>query len=182
MARTIVKKKDLQKLISESIRRGKQVTTNTTRINFTSLNENINKVHNKIRISIVKEGLRGLNINNYLPILKEESFYGSGSNRHNPGESAANGIEEVIKGLRKAYDMVTDKATGHMIMNSITRLSNTLAVIGTYVGSGQSQKEVNPERLYLDLDPIPYPAVEAAEEGDEAELERMQKSFLKGME
>jgi|TARA_R110000824_G_scaffold154248_8_gene326274 hypothetical protein len=180
MSKTIVKKKDLQKLISESIRRGKQVTTNTTRINFTSLNENINKVHNKIRIAIVKEGISNLNIRNYKPILKEESFYGSGSNRHNPGESAANGIEEVIKGLRKAYDMVTDKATGHMIMNSITRLSNTLAVIGTYVGSGQSQTEVNPERLYKALKPIPYPAVEAAEEGDEKAAERMKKSYMDG--
>jgi hypothetical protein len=180
MARTIVKKKDLQKLISESINRGRGTRSRNSSINYNSLNEDINRVHNKIRISIVKEGLRGLNINNYLPILKEESFYGSGSNRHHPGESAANGIEEVIKGLRKAYDMVTDKATGHMIMNSITRLSNTLAVIGTYVGSGQSQTEVNPERLYQELSPIPYPAVEAAEEGDEAAVERMKKSYMDG--
>ena len=179
MSRTIVKKKDLQKLISESIRRGKQVTTNTPRINFRSLNENVNKTHNKIRIAIVKEGVKGLNIRNYKPTLSED-WQGMDAGGRNPGVSAANGIEEVIKGLKKAYDMVTDKATGHMIMNSITRLSNTLAVIGTYVGSGQSQTTVNPEKLYLDLDPIPYPAVEAAEEGDESAVERMKKSYMDG--
>ena len=181
MSRTIVKKKDLQKLISESIRRGNKVTTNTPSVNFVSLNENINKVHNKIRIAIVKEGINSLNLRNYKPTLSEE-WQGMDAGGRNPGTSAANGIEEVIKGLTKAYDMVTDKATGHMIMNSITRLSNTLAIIGTYVGSGQSQRAVNPERLYKELSPIPYPAVEAAEEGDEAAVERMQKSYLEGME
>ena len=174
MAKTIVTKKDLQKLISESINRGRGTRSRNSSINYNSLNEDINRVHNKIRISIVKEGLRGLNINNYLPILSEDNSEWRGG--RNPGSSAASGIEEVIKGLKKAYDMVTDKATGHMIMNSITRLSNTLAVIGTYVGSGQSQTEVNPERLYQELSPIPYPAVEAAEEGDEAAVERMKKS------
>tara|TARA_R110000851_G_scaffold152659_1_gene294421 strand:- start:14 stop:553 length:540 start_codon:yes stop_codon:yes gene_type:complete len=178
MARTIVKKKDLQKLISESINRGRGTRSRNSSINYNSLNEDINRVHNKIRISIVKEGLRGLNINNYLPILSEDNSEWRGG--RNPGSSAASGIEEVIKGLKKAYDMVTDKATGHMIMNSITRLSNTLAVIGTYVGSGQSQTEVNPERLYQELSPIPYPAVEAAEEGDEAAVERMKKSYMDG--
>ena len=179
MAKTIVKKKDLQKLISESINRGRGTRSRIPLINYNSLNEDINRVHNKIRICIVKEGLRGLNINNYLPILSEDNSEWRGG--RNPGSSAASGIEEVIKGLKKAYDMVTDKATAHMIMNSITRLTNTLAVIGTYVGSGQSQRAVNPEKLYLDLDPIPYPAVEAAEEGNEEAAERMQKSYLKGM-
>ena len=178
MAKTIVTKKDLQKLISESINRGRGTRSRNSSINYNSLNEDINRVHNKIRISIVKEGLRGLNINNYLPILSEDNSEWRGG--RNPGSSAASGIEEVIKGLKKAYDMVTDKATGHMIMNSITRLSNTLAVIGTYVGSGQSQTEVNPERLYQELSPIPYPAVEAAEEGDEAAVERMKKSYMDG--
>ena len=69
-----------------------------------------------------------------------------------------------------------------MMANSIVRLSNTMSVIGTYVGSGQSQRKVDDEWLYGQLNDIPYPAVEAAEEGDEAALDRMQKSFLKGME
>ena len=167
MARTIVKKKDLQKLISESLHRGRRTTSGTPQLNWMELTEDVNNIYNKIRIGIVKEGYR-LNIKNYLPILKEESFYGSGSNRHNPGESAANGIEEIIKSLEKARDMYKGNQVGAMIQNSITRLSNTLTVIGTYVGSGQRQQKVNPERLYKQLTPLkPINAkAEACEEGD----------------
>ena len=181
MSRTIVKKKELQKLILESIQKGKGVKTNTPQIDFNRLNEEVNKIHNKIRISIVKEGITSLNITNYKPILSE-SFYGTGSNRHHPGESAAAGLEEIIKGLKKAYEMVKDNQTGKMIANSIVRLSNTMSVIGTYMGSGKSQRGVDDEWLYSQLSDIPYPDVEAAEEGDEKAVERMQKSFLKGME
>ena len=71
MAKTIVKKKDLQKLISESLHRGKGIKSRVPQINYVSLNENINRVHNKIRIAIVKEGITSLNIRNYSPILSE---------------------------------------------------------------------------------------------------------------
>ena len=181
MSRTIVKKRDLQKLISESIRRGKSIKNNSPKIDFVRMNEEINRVHNKIRIGIVKEGIKGLNIKNYVPILSE-SFYGTGGNRHHPGESAAAGLEEIIKGLKKAYEMVKDNQTGKMIANSIVRLSNTMSVIGTYMGSGKSQRGVDDEWLYSQLSDIPYPEVEAAEEGDEQAMERIQKSFLTGME
>ena len=181
MAKTIVKKKDLQKLISESIKKGNRLTKRVPTIDFVRMNEEINRIHNKIRIGIVKEGIKGLDIKKYVPILSE-SFYGTGSNRHHPGESAAAGLEEIIKGLKKAYEMVKDNETGKMIANSIVRLSNTMSVIGTYMGSGKSQRSVDDEWLYSQLSDIPYPAVEAAEEGDEKAVERMQKSFLTGME
>jgi len=180
MAKTIVTKKDLQKLISESIKRGRGSVNNTPRIDFVRMNEEINKVHNKIRIAIVKEGVKTLNIRKYTPILSEE-WQGFNAGGQNPGVSAANGIEEVIKGLKKAYEMVKDNETGKMIANSIVRLSNTMSVIGTYAGSAKSQRGVDDQWLYGQLSDIPYPAVEAAEEGDEQAVERMQKSFLKGM-
>tara|TARA_B100001094_G_C17994411_1_gene701904 strand:- start:424 stop:963 length:540 start_codon:yes stop_codon:yes gene_type:complete len=178
MSRTIVKKKHLQKLISESLKKRKVMTSNTPTIDFVRMNEEINRVHNKIRIGIVKEGITGLDIRNYVPILSE-SFYGTGSNRNHPGESAANGVEEVIKGLKKAYEFVKDQETGKMIMNSIVRLSNTLSVIGTYMGSGKSQRGVDDEWLYSQLSDIPYPGVEDAEESKQG-AERMKKSYLSG--
>ena len=46
---------------------------------------------------------------------------------HNPGASAANGIEEIIKGLKKAKQMIGDNEVGKMIANSIVRLSNTMS-------------------------------------------------------
>jgi len=162
MARTIVKKKDLQKLISESLQRGRG--NQCPPINYTYLNEDINRVYNKIRIGIVKEGYR-LNIKNYTPIISEAQGEYRG---HSPSASAANGIKEIIKSLEKAADMYKGNQVGAMIQNSITRLSNTLTVIGTYVGSGQRQQKVNPERLYKQLTPLkPINAkAEACEEGD----------------
>jgi len=180
MPKTIIKKKELQKLIFESLQKGRKAKPATPQINYVSLNENINRVHNKIRIAIVKEGIVNLNLKNYLPLLSEDQSEWRGG--RNPGSSAASGIEEIIKGLKKAKQMIGDNEVGKMIANSIVRLSNTMSVIGTYVGSGQSQRKVDDEWLYGQLNDIPYPAVEAAEEGDEAALDRMQKSFLKGME
>ena len=171
MGKTIVKKKDLQKLISESIKRKKGLTIPS--INHKSLNENINTVHNKIRIAIVKEGIKTLNLQNYKPILLEQGYYD-----RNPGIAAAEGLENVIKGLKKAYDMVTDENTGKMIMNSITRLGNTMSVIGTYMGSGKSQRGVDEDWLYSQLKDIPYPEVEAAEEGNESAAAKMKKSYM----
>tara|TARA_R110002074_G_C12437741_1_gene657408 strand:- start:37 stop:579 length:543 start_codon:yes stop_codon:yes gene_type:complete len=179
MGKTIVKKKDLQKLISESLNKGKRIGLTNPQIDFVRMNEGINKIHNKIRIAIVKEGVKSLNIRKYTPVLSEE-WQGMDAGGRNPGVSAANGIEEVIKGLKKAYEFVKDQETGKMIMNSIVRLSNTLSVIGTYVGSGQSQRGVDDEWLYSELSDIPYPAVEAAEEGNESAAERMKKSYLSG--
>jgi|TARA_R110002020_G_scaffold106971_2_gene248728 hypothetical protein len=191
MSRTIVKKKELQKLISESIIKRTGVNTPKLSIDFARMNEEINKVHNKIRIAIVKEEIKQLDIRSYKPILSE-SFYGTGSNRHHPGESAAAGAEELAKiignsiksmkaGLQKAGKMIKDNELGKMIANSIIRLSNTMSVIGTYMGAGKSQRGVDDQWLYSQLTDIPFPDVEACEEGDDDACERVQKSFLKGM-
>ena len=165
MAKTIVKKKDLQKLIFESLNRGKRITSGTPQLNWKALTEDVNNVYNKIRIGIVKEGYP-LNLRNYTPLLTEDQSEWKGG--RNPGSSAASGIEEIIKSLEKARDMYKGNQVGAMIQNSITRLSNTLTVIGTYVGSGQRQQKVNPERLYKQLTPLkPINAkAEACEEGD----------------
>jgi hypothetical protein len=170
MAKTIVKKKDLQKLISESLNRGKRITSGTPQLNWRALTEDVNNIYNKIRIGIVKEGYQ-LNIKNYTPLLKEDQSEWAGG--RNPGSSAASGIKEIIKSLEKARDMYKDNQVGAMIQNSITRLSNTLTVIGTYVGSGQSQRAVNPERLYKQLSPLKpiNKKAEQCEEGDGSSCE-----------
>ena len=49
-----------------------------------------------------------------------------------------------------------------------------MQVIGTYVGSGQRQQKVNPERLYADLSnlrPIKNKSVESCEEGNKDSCE-----------
>jgi hypothetical protein len=165
MPRTIVKKKHLQKLIAESIIKGKRRTPRAPRLDWVALTEDVNNVYNRIRIGIIKEGITSLNIREYTPILKEQSEWAGG---RNPGSSAASGIEEIIKSLQKAQEMYKDSQVGAMIQNSITRLYNTLTVIGTYVGSGQSQRKVDPEWLYKQLQPLKpiNKKAEQCEEGD----------------
>ena len=178
MAKTIVKKKDLQKLISESLHRGKRITSGTPQLNWRSLTEDVNNTYNKIRIGIVKEGYQ-LNIKNYTPLLTEDQSEWRGG--RNPGSSAASGIEEIIKSLEKAQEMWKETQVGDMIKNSIIRLYNTLTVIGTYVGSGQSQRSVDPEWLYSqlsDLKPIHNKKAESCEEGDAGSCKRPQKSHF----
>jgi len=178
MGRTIVKKKDLQKLISESLQRGKRINSGTPQLNWMALTEDVNNIYNKIRIGIVKEGYR-LNLKNYTPLLTEDQSEWSGG--RNPGSSAASGIEEIIKSLEKAKEMWKDHEVGSMIQNSIIRLWNTMQVIGTYAGSGQRQQKVNPERLYsdlVDLKPITNHAADACQDGDKSACERIQKSFF----
>ena len=170
MAKTIVKKKDLQKLISESLHRGRGNTSRTPQLNWIALTEDVNNIYNKIRIGIVKEGYP-LNLKNYTPLLSESQDEYRG---HNPGVSAANGIKEIIKSLEKAEEMWKETEVGDMIANSIIRLWNTMQVIGTYVGSGQRQQKVNPERLYADLSnlrPIKNKSVESCEEGNKDSCE-----------
>jgi hypothetical protein len=103
MAKTIVKKKELQKLISESLNRGKKIASGTPQLNWRSLTEDVNNIYNKIRIGIVKEGYR-LNIKDYTPLLTENQSEWAGG--RNPGSSAASGIEEIIKSLEKAQGNV----------------------------------------------------------------------------
>tara|TARA_R100000908_G_scaffold44743_1_gene21182 strand:- start:3420 stop:3968 length:549 start_codon:yes stop_codon:yes gene_type:complete len=166
MVKTIVKKKDLQKLISESLNRGKRITSGTPQLNWRALTEDVNNIYNKIRIGIIKEGYP-LNLRNYTPLLTEDQSEWAGG--RNPGSSAASGIEEIIKSLEKAHEMWKETQVGDMIKNSIIRLYNTMTVIGTYVGSGQSQRKVDPEWLYsqlADLKPITNKKAEGCEEGN----------------
>ena len=48
MAKTIVKKKDLQKLISESLHRGRGNTSRVPQLNWVSLTEDVNNVYNML--------------------------------------------------------------------------------------------------------------------------------------
>tara|TARA_R110002020_G_scaffold158864_5_gene342318 strand:- start:736 stop:1269 length:534 start_codon:yes stop_codon:yes gene_type:complete len=174
MARTIVKKKELQKLISESI--GRKKGTSHPQLNYKKLNESINNVNNRVRISIVKEGIRGLNIKSYRPILSEDWSFGGG--KSGPGDSAANGLEELIKMMKKAGEMITDSTTTKIIKNSITRLQNTLAVLGTYAGAAQRGAGVDDAWLKKQLKHVPHPEVEKATEGDVKAAEDLAKTFF----
>ena len=115
----------------------------------------IGDVHSLIREAIVTERISGLNRRDY--ILTEQGMYD-----RNPGIAAAEGIENVINGIKKAYDYVKDPTTKKKIWNTLTKLNNFMTVTAELIGSGQSQRRPRPASQISK--PLPYPEVEVPEE------------------
>jgi hypothetical protein len=115
----------------------------------------IGDVHSTIREAIVTERISGLNRRDYL--LTEQGQYD-----RNPGIAAAEGIENVINGIKKAYDYVKDPTTKKKIWNTLTKLNNFMTVTAELIGSGTSQRRPRPVSQISS--PLPYPEVEVPEE------------------
>jgi len=114
----------------------------------------IGDVHSTIREAIVTERISGLNRRDYL--LTEQGQYD-----RNPGIAAAEGIENVINGIKKAYDYVKDPTTKKKIWNTLTKLNNFMTVTAELIGSGTSQRRPRPASQISS--PLPYPEVEVPE-------------------
>jgi len=128
---------------------------------MTSLNEDNNKVavlvretYKLIRESIKKEGLN-LNVEDYSNKLIGEGFNTGG---HNPGVAAAEGLENVLGGIKKAYDMIKDSDTRKKLANSITKLGNFMTITADAIAAGRDQRTMsNPDSLKNSL---PYPELD----------------------
>tara|TARA_R110000803_G_scaffold60710_2_gene120135 strand:- start:11798 stop:12289 length:492 start_codon:yes stop_codon:yes gene_type:complete len=156
MSRTIVTKRELQNLISESIKTKKSLNNN--KVNISKMTESINDSYNLIRIEIIKEGHTHLRLANYRSLSLNEGFNTSGS--PSPGVAAGEGLEVVINGIKKSLSMFSkDSESYKALRNSITRLNNTLVVIGSEVASGQRQRRVCNSVLEKSLTPLPFPGV-----------------------
>ena len=108
-----------------------------------------------IRKAIVKENL-DLNLEDYSDTIMEQGQY-----NRNPGVAAGEGIENVVNGIKKAYDMIKDSDTRRKLANSITKLGNFMTYTAELVGSGSSQRA---PRSYEDVsDDLPYPELEEGE-------------------
>ena len=117
-----------------------------------------------IRKSIVSEGLE-LNIDNYSDTIMEQGQYD-----RNPGVAAGEGLENVIKGIQKAYEMIKDSDTRKKLANSITKLGNFMTITADAIASGRDQRAMsNPDSL---RDPLPYPELD---EGHDKEMEEGKK-------
>jgi len=112
----------------------------------------ISETFKVIREAIVKENL-DLNIKDYSDAIMEQGQYD-----RNPGVAAAEGIENIINGVKKAYDMIKDGDTRKKLANSITKLGNFMTYTAELIGSGQAQKGA---RSYGEVsDDLPYPELE----------------------
>ena len=133
--------------------------------------EVIKETYDLIRKSIVKENLN-LNSDDYSYELLKEGFDSGGYNR---GVAAANGIENIIKGVKKAYDMIKDSDTRKRLANSITKLGNFMTITADAIASGRDQRAMaDPESL---KDPLPYPDLD---EGHHGEMEEGKEHDLDG--
>tara|TARA_R110002020_G_scaffold107157_3_gene249009 strand:- start:3159 stop:3857 length:699 start_codon:yes stop_codon:yes gene_type:complete len=123
--------------------------------NPTKINNMIIETFKIIREAIVKENL-DLNVADYSETLISESQ--DEWRGHNPGASAAAGIENIISSVKKAYDMIKDSDTRRKLANSITKLGNFMTYTAELIGSGSSQRA---PRSYDDVsDDLPYPDLE----------------------
>ena len=141
--------------------------------NAANINNIITETFKIIREAIVKENL-DLSVEDYSEtIISEAQDEWRG---HNPGASAAAGIENIINSVKKAYDMIKDSDTRRKLANSITKLGNFMTYTAELMGSGASQRT---PRSYEDVsDDLPYPELEETdvdvelEEGSVEELEK----------
>jgi len=130
----------------------------------TAINKIVFESYDLIRKSIVSEGLE-LNIDNYSDTIMEQGQYD-----RNPGVAAGEGLENVINGIQKAYEMIKDSDTRKKLANSITKLGNFMTITADAIASGRDQRAMsNPDSL---RDPLPYPELD---EGHDKEMEEGKK-------
>ena len=115
----------------------------------------IGDIHTLIREAIVTERITKLSRRDYM--LTEQ-----GMMDRNPGVAAGEGIENVIKGIEKAYNYITDPTTKKKIANTLTKLSNFMSITAELIGSGASQRRPRPASQISKT--LPYPEIEVPEE------------------
>jgi len=123
------------------------------------LMEDVSRTFSVIRKRIIKERIGGLKVNNYSNrVIMEQSEWRG----HNPGVSAASGIENIIASLKKGWSMIKDSTTRKQIQNTLVKLNNFMMYSAELVGSGSSQRA---PRSYDQLaNPLPFPELDEPED------------------
>ncbi len=135
--------------------------------NQESIKTIVKECHQLIRESITNEGLE-LSIDDYSGDLIGEGFDTGGYNR---GVAAGEGIENVINGIKKAYDMIKDSDTRKKLANSITKLGNFMTITADAIASGRDQRAMaDPDSL---KDPLPYPDLDEGYDGQDGDVYEM---------
>jgi len=118
----------------------------------------VKKTYSLIRRRIVTERVHSLSTSNYNNLLIEQSEWRG----HNPGVSAAAGIDNIIDNLKRAWSAIKDSTTRKQIQNTLTKLNNFMTYSAELVGSGSSQRA---PRSYDELaNPLPFPELDEPED------------------
>jgi len=150
-------------------------------LNVGELDKIIKEANNLIRHAILKENLN-LSIGDYQMITEQyytkDSEEGAtytkdsgdgatydleeqGQYNRDPGIAAGEGLEVVLDGIKKAYDMIKDSDTRKKLANSITKLGNFMTITADALGSGRDQRAMKPAESLRD--PLPYPELDVNE-------------------
>lgn len=124
---------------------------------LTTIREEVDKTYTYIRESIEKYNISELDINNYQPLSINEQ----GSRDRNPGVAAAEGIENILDNIKRAYEYIKDSRTRKQISNALAKLDNFMVVTADAIASGRDQRA---PRSSEDLTkPMPYPELDESE-------------------
>ena len=158
-----------------------------------SIKDVIKEAYDLINQCIISEGIDGLDMGNYI-LNEQDPNGGNGYNRdseagatynrdseagttynrdlgeqgqynRNPGVAAGEGLEVVIDGIKKAYEMVKDSDMKKKIENTLVKLNNFMITTAELMQSGApSGHAVRPTEKITDK--VPYPELD--EEVNEA--------------
>tara|TARA_R110002020_G_scaffold173410_1_gene364307 strand:+ start:1633 stop:2958 length:1326 start_codon:yes stop_codon:yes gene_type:complete len=118
------------------------------------LDEIVNEAYSLINEAIKREKIT---------ILEQSEWRGN-----NPGTSAASGIENIIKHVKKAWDYIQDPTTKQKLENSIVKLSNFMTKTAELMAAGRDQRSPRPDSSILK--DMPYPELEADYVSDEEQM------------
>ena len=130
-------------------------TENNKTTNKETIDDIINEAYTLINQCIISENIDSLDMGKY--ILNEQGQYD-----RNPGAAAAEGLEVIIDGIKKAYEMIKDSDMRKKIENTLVKLNNFMVVSAELMQSGApGGHAVRPTEKITDE--VPYPELEEGE-------------------
>jgi len=120
-----------------------------------TIDDVISEAYSLINECIISENIDGLDMGDY--VLNEQGQYD-----RNPGVAAGEGIENIINGIKKAYEMVKDSDMRKKIENTLVKLNNFTTVTAELMQSGAPGGHA-PRHTDKITDEVPYPELEEGE-------------------
>ena len=144
----VITEAQLERLVSLTDVDSKKIVKET-------IDDVIKEAYDLINQCIISEGIDGLDTRDY--ILSEQGQY-----NRNPGVAAGEGIENIINGIKKAYEMVKDSDMKKKIQNTLVKLNNFATVTAELMQSGAPGGHA-PRHTDKITDEVPYPELEEGE-------------------
>tara|TARA_R110001583_G_scaffold325_8_gene2910 strand:+ start:188 stop:1099 length:912 start_codon:yes stop_codon:yes gene_type:complete len=141
----VITEAQLERLMSSNNEDNKKVVTET-------IEDVIKEAYVLINQCIISEGIDSLDMGNYT--LNEQGQY-----NRDPGVAAGEGLEVVIDGIKKAYEMVKDSDMRKKIENTLVKLNNFMTTTAELMQSGAPGGHAVRHTDKI-TDKVPYPELD----------------------